>query len=961
MITELGELGDVLTTGTVDAHVERLRQRGLADEASLNALLGLAEQAAHEQPRLAAEIADMCAALGAEQRLDAVRGRSSYLRARLAAERGELAEALGLINEARRAWTDAGNLLGALRTDLGRMQILDDLGRHSETANVGQSLLHALDAYAGSGPELALCRQFRATASNNLGATYCLIGDHERSMDAYALAERTFLELGLDTEAAQPQANRGIGLLALGRPRKAMQVLRRAARTFAGSGDRLWAAKCDGYVAQAHQQLGELVAALALLQRSRATLDELGAHAEAARSQLAAAGLYLAVGLLAEARDEAVGAVASTATHGLRHDNAFAQFTVAILDLRAGKLIDAERGLRAAASAFDALGDRQYWARVLLAQADLAARQEQRGAAVERATTAADSLQDGGWQIPLGWARLQLADLAEPDQVEARLDAAGAVIDTIGLPQLRYAYALRRARVRRGDRPAEAERFAREAVTIIEGLGTNLVDPVLHSAFRADKLEAHDLLVEILIDRGHPDALAEACVISDDVKARTLIDMVSGTIGARPARDGHPTSDLEALIERRRADLTATYNALASLTSPMQRSALLAQADEDEAQVAALRLRRAVMFPPAAGQVSDAGTLSTAQRGSASPAQGTTLAYHVAGEDIIVFVVHERSTTCRRLHGTRPAARAALTRLNTQWARFRLGTAVSLRSEQHLLATVQHDLRTLHDLLVAPVAGLLTELVGERADAAELTVVPHRELHQIPFHALFDGEHYLNQHWTISLAPTISGSVPPMRPSPDLHGTLVLAAPDERAPAIETEARAVAAAMPASRLVLGERATVQCLRESVPGPAFIHLACHGLYRPSNPLFSALRLADRWVQATEILDLDLAGALVALSACESGRRGEDSAEPIGLAWAFLAAGASGVLVSQWIVDDISAADVMSRTYRGLAAGDPPAIALRQAQLAVAETSPHPFHWAPFVHVTSPSNQLIGAAS
>ena len=274
---------------------------------------------------------------------------------------------------------------------------------------------------------------------------------------------------------------------------------------------------------------------------------------------------------------------------------------------------------------------------------------------------------------------------------------------------------------------------------------------------------------------------------------------------------------------------------------------------------------------------------------------------------------------------------------------------------------MQHDLRALHDLLVAPVSAQLAEFAGARADAAELTVVPHRELHQIPFHALFDGEHYLNERWTISLAPTVIGSGAPMRPSSGLHGTLVLAAPDARAPAIETEARAIAAAMPASRLVLGDAATTQCLRDSVPGPAFVHLACHGLYRPSNPLFSALRLADRWVQATEILDLDLAGALVALSACESGRRGEDTAEPIGLAWAFLAAGASGVLVSQWIVDDITAAAVMTRTYQGLAAGDPPAAALRQAQLAVAETSPHPFQWAPFVHVTSPSSELIGAAS
>jgi len=138
----------------------------------------------------------------------------------------------------------------------------------------------------------------------------------------------------------------------------------------------------------------------------------------------------------------------------------------------------------------------------------------------------------------------------------------------------------------------------------------------------------------------------------------------------------------------------------------------------------------------------------------------------------------------------------------------------------------------------------------------------------------------------------------------------------------------------------------------------LHLACHGLYRSGNPLFSALRLADRWVNAAEILDLDLGGALVTLSACESGRPSRDSAEPVGLAWAFLAAGASGVVVSQWLVDDDATSTLMTALYGHLAAGLGPAEALRQAQLRVAASSPHPYRWAPFVYVASPSAETLG---
>jgi CHAT domain-containing protein len=241
-----------------------------------------------------------------------------------------------------------------------------------------------------------------------------------------------------------------------------------------------------------------------------------------------------------------------------------------------------------------------------------------------------------------------------------------------------------------------------------------------------------------------------------------------------------------------------------------------------------------------------------------------------------------------------------------------------------------------------------------------LAVIPHRALHQVPFHALHDGTGYLGERRTITLMPAITrfraATGPAGRPG---GGTLVFAVPDAQAPAIAAEASALAQVMPGTRVLLGAAATSRRLREELPGPAVLHLACHGLYRPGNPLFSALRLADRWIHAGEILDLDLGGALVTLSACESGRPSGDTAEPVGLAWAFLAAGASGVVVSQWIVDDEAATTLMSAMYSRLAAGLPAADALRQAQLATAASSPHPYRWAPFVYVASPSAEPIGA--
>jgi hypothetical protein len=94
--------------------------------------------------------------------------------------------------------------------------------------------------------------------------------------------------------------------------------------------DRLWAAKCAGIIARAHQQLGELVEALRVLEPARATLGELDVPAEAARLQLATAEVFLTAGLFSEAHAEAAAAAEHPAAQGMVHDNGVAILTLAL-------------------------------------------------------------------------------------------------------------------------------------------------------------------------------------------------------------------------------------------------------------------------------------------------------------------------------------------------------------------------------------------------------------------------------------------------------------------------------------------------------------------------------------------------------------------------------------------------------------------------------------------------------
>jgi CHAT domain-containing protein/Tfp pilus assembly protein PilF len=150
---------------------------------------------------------------------------------------------------------------------------------------------------------------------------------------------------------------------------------------------------------------------------------------------------------------------------------------------------------------------------------------------------------------------------------------------------------------------------------------------------------------------------------------------------------------------------------------------------------------------------------------------------------------------------------------------------------------------------------------------------------------------------------------------------------------------------------------------AVPGLAnaqVVHIATHGEASEAEPERSGLWLAcegDRpgFLSVGDILERRLSAALVTLSACETGlgrlERGEGV---LGLARAYLAAGARSVVVSLWKVNDRSTALLMERFYRPLLTrGMPRERALAQAKRALLADpqTRSPFYWAPFV--------LIGA--
>ena len=235
-----------------------------------------------------------------------------------------------------------------------------------------------------------------------------------------------------------------------------------------------------------------------------------------------------------------------------------------------------------------------------------------------------------------------------------------------------------------------------------------------------------------------------------------------------------------------------------------------------------------------------------------------------------------------------------------------------------------------------------------------LAVLPHGPLHSIPWSALHDGTGYLIDRYEVFTAPSLAvldGCR--SRRASGRRGALIVGVADEFAPAIEDEVAGIATRLPGARRLVGPSATADAVCAELSGSSIVHLAGHGLWRSDNPMFSSLRLADRWLTAAELLPLDLRGALVVLSACDSARAHALAGnELLGMARAVLGAGAATLVASQWPADDEATASLMDSFYEHVTRGLPPAVALTLAKRALRREREHPYYWAAFEALGAP---------
>ncbi len=253
----------------------------------------------------------------------------------------------------------------------------------------------------------------------------------------------------------------------------------------------------------------------------------------------------------------------------------------------------------------------------------------------------------------------------------------------------------------------------------------------------------------------------------------------------------------------------------------------------------------------------------------------------------------------------------------------------------------------LGELLLGPWADLL-------ADHERVVVVPHGALTGVPLHLLPTNGALLGDEHVVSYAPSAS-HLPHLHvgTAPGPEGRMLLVgdpayASDVRLPRLPgsgVEVRTVAASWPSAEVLTGADATRDAVLALGPGAGIIHFGTHGRLDERAPNRSHLALAGHDVLTpADLFALDLDGAMVVLSACNSGRgTATAGGDVIGLSRAVLGSGAGSVVASLWPVGDVAGCLLMARWYERLAGsegrpGEEAAVALHHAAAAVRAMSP-----------------------
>ena len=829
------------------------------------------------------------------------------------------------------------------RTLSGSLQTLIYLGLYDEAFFAGQ---RAYEIFSRYGDRLRLAR-----LDTNMGNILYRQDRFAEALQLYRRAYATFVEIGEPQDVAIALKNMATPQISLSQFREALATYRVARAYCVEHQMPLLVAESDYNIAYLYYLRGEYARAIEMYRATRDHCQELGDTYHQGLCDLDQSEMYLELNLVEEGAHLARRALDTFRQLGMGYETAKAITNLAIATNRHG---DVPAALELFRRARDLFAGEKNLAWTAIADLYQALVYYDDGRLAEARSLCESALR---YFAPSPWvgksalcllllARIHLNSGLREEAKRVCL-AALALLDQAESPTLSYQayFVLGLIEEALGAREAAHHAYL-QAHGRLENLRSHLKAEETKIAFLNDKLAVYEALVRMSLTNGQSVAnLEKAFGYIEQAKSRSLADLIAfrGTHPPSP-RQTHP--ELAARAGVLREELTWYTRAI----QLVETSGGLKTAHADQLRLAARDCEQRLMETMASLRVDDpefadiegAGPIDLETIRSVLPDDAILLEYYCLRDTFYACLLSRRGLKIAPV-GAVSELRRRMQLLRFQLSKFRLGPAYVQTFQQHLRDATNAHLREFHRQLIAPIAGQL--------EAAHLIVAPHGFLHNLPFHALGDGDGLLGDRYTISYTPSASVyylcSIKNVTSS---QGALVLGVADASTPHILDEVAAVSQALPRAEVFLGPAATHQVLRDKGAHSRIVHIATHGWFRQDNPMFSSISLGTSDLSLFDVYQLSLPAELVTLSGCGTGLNvvvGGD--ELLGLKRGLLYAGAQGLLLTLWDVHDQSTAEFMKLFYERLGNQANKAKALQYAMAELRKAYPHPFYWAPFMLV------------
>ena len=464
----------------------------------------------------------------------------------------------------------------------------------------------------------------------------------------------------------------------------------------------------------------------------------------------------------------------------------------------------------------------------------------------------------------------------------------------------------------------------RDTVKTIANLRRAPLGYRLDSTFLADKLEVFSQAVEQTLGAGD---LRSCCVFMDSIKSRTLSAVLSIPVLAERTTSG-PESELEEVTQQ--LDVME-YQAYREGWNP----------DRKRAHQDLLRKRASLL-----------------ERIRISDPRWRTLSEPVALDfDRLLDSLAGRSQAALNLFLAQQKIHAVLLADGEiSGATVELSDEVldNLRDyarnlQKKKVNVFKHDLSAEYSIMAEQLVP--SSLLDKALESDSLVVIPHGILHLVPWSGLIHGGQRLFELLPVGVLPNLATLLQQESVSAPSKVVLVGVAsygdvdklddlPSAREE-IETIESAYDGGQIAAKLIDQEATEKEFWTQAkaVDGTgSVLHMSCHGVIVPSEPMSSGLLLYDSKVDAAEVAQAGLAFDEVVLSACWTGWRPTEvedvllsSDEILSIPGGFLESKASSVLVSIPMGESKTARDLTSHYHEKRMAGESPLFAYRSAQL------------------------------